>query len=154
MTGDLRADIEALAVGITPEMQALADEGRFRALWFNLRSDLRDALAAHPAEEGGAVTAEQQASVFKVEGTHHFHGTKCLCGFDSYGRARSATEHITGLTLAALGLGATRGLTEQVKCTCSAVSGPDIECPKHGQCANEGHPCHCGVFGVEVSGRG
>ena len=53
------------------------------------------------AAERVSVSAE---AVFLIEGTHHFHGTKCLCGFDSHGRARSMTEHITGLTMDALGV--------------------------------------------------
>lgn len=36
--------VRALATDITPEMQTLADKGRFRALWVNLRTDLRAAL--------------------------------------------------------------------------------------------------------------
>ena len=29
-------------------------------------------------------------------------------------------------------------------CTCDlGGSGPDIDCPQHGMCAGEGHPCHC-----------
>jgi hypothetical protein len=43
-----------------------------------------------------------EAALFRVESTHHFHGTTCLCGFDSHGRARSATEHITAEIRAAL----------------------------------------------------
>lgn len=32
---------------------------------------------------------------FRVASKHHLHdGRHCLCGFDSLGRARSATEHI------------------------------------------------------------
>lgn len=33
------------------------------------------------------------------------------------------------------------------KCTCSVWSGPDPDCPQHGQCAALGHPCHCGAIG-------
>ena len=41
-----------------------------------------------------------QAEVLGIDARHHFHGTACLCGFDSHGRARSATEHITSAVLA------------------------------------------------------
>ena len=41
------------------------------------------------------IAKEIETAQFKVESIHHFHGTECLCGFNSYGRARSATEHIT-----------------------------------------------------------
>ena len=41
------------------------------------------------------IAQEIETAQFKVESIHHFHGTKCLCGFNSNGRARSATEHIT-----------------------------------------------------------
>ena len=40
-----------------------------------------------------------QAIAFAIDSTHHFHGTKCTCGFDSHGRARSMTEHITKTVL-------------------------------------------------------
>lgn len=43
-----------------------------------------------------------QRAKFDVEHRHHIHGTKCLCGFDSHSRSRSATEHITGALAAAL----------------------------------------------------
>ena len=160
---DLRADIEALDAWIKANQYAHFDEEDRDMGPCLLVQDVRAILAAHPTVESAGVevasqpvtvTTEEQAAVFKVEGVHHFHGTKCLCGFDSYGRARSMTEHITGLTLAALGLGPARGPIEQVKCICSPMSGPEIECPRHGQCANEGHPCHCGAFGIEVSDRG
>ena len=49
-----------------------------------------------PAWDEGAV----QAEVLGIDARHHFHGTACLCGFDSHGRARSATEHITSAVLA------------------------------------------------------
>lgn len=53
------------------------------------------------------LTAEQADALFNVESVHHFHEAKCLCGFDSHGRARSATEHITDATLTALGRAST-----------------------------------------------
>ena len=51
----------------------------------------------HAAEEHirAMIAKEIETAQFKVESIHHFHGTECLCGFNSYGRARSATEHIT-----------------------------------------------------------
>ena len=45
--------------------------------------------------------AEAEREIFRIEGIHHFHGVKCLCGFESH-RSRSRTEHITGLMRAAL----------------------------------------------------
>lgn len=42
-----------------------------------------------------AVRADFEAACFATESRHHFHGTACLCGFDS-ARSRSRTEHITG----------------------------------------------------------
>lgn len=42
------------------------------------------------------IAKEIEAAQFKVDSLHHFHGAaKCLCGYDSHHRARSATEHIT-----------------------------------------------------------
>ena len=36
-----------------------------------------------------------ERAYFQVASIHHLHdGRHCLCGFDSWGRARSATEHI------------------------------------------------------------
>ena len=62
---------------------ALAEVARLRA-------------ATSPAWDEDTVRAE----VLGIDARHHFHGTACLCGFDSHGRARSATEHITSAVLA------------------------------------------------------
>ncbi len=37
-------------------------------------------------------------ALYAVESVHHFHGTECLCGFNSH-RARERTAHITRLAL-------------------------------------------------------
>ena len=55
-------------------------------------------LTARPAPAWDEDTV--QAEVLGIDARHHFHGTACLCGFDSHGRARSATEHITSAVLA------------------------------------------------------
>lgn len=41
---------------------------------------------------------------------------------------------------------------QRLRCTCDVHSGhPDIDCPKHGECAHYGHltdedgDCHCGA---------
>ena len=57
---------------------------------------IRQAARPAPAWDEEAV----QAEVLGIDARHHFHGTACLCGFDSHGRARSATEHITSAVLA------------------------------------------------------
>ncbi|SDT83692.1 hypothetical protein [Gordonia westfalica] len=40
-------------------------------------------------------------ALYAVESVHHFHGTECLCGFNSH-RARERTAHITRLALGEL----------------------------------------------------
>ena len=35
----------------------------------------------------------------QVDTLHHFHGFKCLCGFEGDARARTQTEHITSMLL-------------------------------------------------------
>ena len=59
-------------------------------------------LAARDRETAARAWDEEavQAEVLGIDARHHFHGTACLCGFDSHGRARSATEHITSAVLA------------------------------------------------------
>ncbi len=61
-------------------------------------------FAAHIAEVTEAAVREQlQRAAFDVEHRHQIHGTECVCGkFDSHGRCRSATEHITGEVIRAL----------------------------------------------------
>lgn len=56
---------------------------------------LTAALPALEQQIREQVAQEIEAHQIKVESIHHIHGTKCLCGFDSHGRARSATEHVT-----------------------------------------------------------
>ena len=63
---------------------------------------IRQASRPAPAWDEEAV----QAEVLGIDARHHFHGTACLCGFDSHGRARSATEHITSAVLAVVLLNA------------------------------------------------
>ena len=58
---------------------------------------IRQAARPAPVWDEEAVVA---AEVLGINARHHFHGTACLCGFDSHGRARSATEHITSAALA------------------------------------------------------
>lgn len=61
------------------------------------------AVIAAPARPAPAWDEDTvQAEVLGIDARHHFHGTACLCGFDSHGRARSATEHITSAVLAAV----------------------------------------------------
>ena len=62
-----------------------------------LRADVAR-LTARPAPAWDEEAV--QAEVLGIDARHHFHGTACLCGFDSHGRARSATEHITSAVLA------------------------------------------------------
>jgi len=58
------------------------------------------------------IAREIEAEQFKVESIHRFHGTTCLCGFDSQGRARSATEHITqALSAASIARGVESGMS-------------------------------------------
>ena len=51
------------------------------------------AKALRDADESLARAASQ------VDTLHHFHGFKCLCGFEGDARARTQTEHITSMML-------------------------------------------------------
>ena len=51
------------------------------------------AKALRYADESLARAASQ------VDTLHHFHGFKCLCGFEGDARARTQTEHITSMML-------------------------------------------------------
>ena len=91
MTDYMQAAIEAGA-------KAMADDwnpGRDPILTAMFRDYSATAIQAALPHIRAMIAQEIETAQFKVESTHHFHGTKCLCGFNSNGRARSATEHIT-----------------------------------------------------------
>ena len=50
----------------------------------------------NPRAELETIRERIEVSLFDIEQRHHVHGHECLCGFTS-ARARSRTEHITGL---------------------------------------------------------
>ena len=89
------ADVPALVAEVErlrAEVRLARESARSAGLAPGARRTARPA----PAWDEEAV----QAEVLGIDARHHFHGTACLCGFDSHGRARSATEHITSAVLA------------------------------------------------------
>ena len=91
-----------------------------------------------------------QAEVLGIDARHHFHGTACLCGFDSHGRARSATEHITSAVLAVVRrhLPVKPGREDVARALAvSDVHHPDFcDCGQPvcgGTCDVEGEDCFC-----------
>lgn len=91
------ADVPALLA----EVKRLRSICEDHALCADAISTLREQVARLTARPAPAWDEEVvQAEVLGIDARHHFHGTACLCGFDSHGRARSATEHITSAVLA------------------------------------------------------
>lgn len=67
-----------------------------RARYRERASTALEAASPHiEAELRAKIAAEIRAAQYEVESVHQIHGTRCLCGFDTNGRSRSATEHIT-----------------------------------------------------------
>ncbi len=92
--------IDAAAEALFDEAQELDQENswgdplpdEWRESWRDAAREAIEAALPHLREQ---IAQEIEAEQYKIESTHHIHGTVCLCGFDSNRRARSVTEHIT-----------------------------------------------------------
>lgn len=93
------AEIEALDVmGLFP-----TDYGMKKPVAWerDATARLSNVVARIKADAVAAALAPVESALYAVESAHHFHGDTCLCGFRS-ARARSRTEHITGVVRTAL----------------------------------------------------
>lgn len=93
--------LEAATAAIEPIRWVRLDPPPGESYGSTAQNDSETLATAALAASDALLLDVMERALFNIEGVHHVHGTKCLCGFESH-RSRSRTEHITGEVRAAL----------------------------------------------------